>query len=183
MASQGSGFVVNYFEEERGSSVLYLLSTAAHVAAPGLQRIVLFPGASTPPAATVVGRNVQADLALLRIIEHGMDLVVPLNLGTQENVLDVGTLSFASGYYPVGINHRWTGHDHGNNLRHGEWVSRVWVGTRHSNDPMTTIQRIRMKQWQDAPMQTLRLWLLRMLPWQEACRADRWWTQTESFWG
>jgi S1-C subfamily serine protease len=103
MTSQGSGFVVDWKDDSPERRSVYLL-TAAHVAAPGLQLTVLFPSqGATPHSASVVGRNVQSDLALIRIDTEATDLEFgkPLKLSTQEKV-DVGTLSFANGY-PAGI--------------------------------------------------------------------------------
>jgi S1-C subfamily serine protease/ATP-dependent Clp protease adapter protein ClpS len=108
MTSQGSGFVVDWKDDYPSESRSVYLLTAAHVAAPGLQLTVLFPSqGATPHSATVVGRNAQSDVALIRIElndTEATDLELvgkPLQLWTQEKV-DVGTLSFASGY-PAGI--------------------------------------------------------------------------------
>ena len=108
MTSQGSAFVV-----ETTPDHVYLL-TAAHVAAPGLSLLVSFPypeNTLTPHPqdqpneiqATVMGRDVPSDVALIRIpAQHRTFQPLPFVTSTTTTTTPVGTLCFASGY-PGGI--------------------------------------------------------------------------------
>ena len=100
ITSQGTGFVVNYNDDEQ---YVYLL-TAAHVASPGLGLTVCFPDATATAyyAATVVGRDIDSDVALIRFkTDNSTRTYQPLQLSLNETI-PVGTLAFASGY-PSGI--------------------------------------------------------------------------------
>lgn len=88
MTTRGSGFVVSLDDD-----YTYLI-TAAHVAAPGLEIGLAFPGDSEDRPATVVKRNQTLDLALLKIDKD--DDLTCLDIMTQ--LPPVGTLAFAHGY-------------------------------------------------------------------------------------
>jgi S1-C subfamily serine protease len=68
MTSRGSGFVVDFNEQEDDPSTTYVL-TAAHVALPGYQISCQLEGAEglRQYPASIVGRNATLDLALLRL--------------------------------------------------------------------------------------------------------------------
>lgn len=105
MTSQGSAFVVEITPDH-----VYLL-TAAHVAAPGLSLLVSFPypekTLTNQPQyqpndiqATVMGRDIPSDVALIRIPAQNRTFQ-SLPFATTTTTA-VGTLCFASGY-PGGI--------------------------------------------------------------------------------
>jgi S1-C subfamily serine protease len=97
MKTRGSGFVVDFpLEEESVTKNKYThLVTAAHVAAPGFDIGLAFPGDSEDRPATVIGRNQTLDLALLRIDKVEQNLT---SLPIAQDLPPVGTLAFAHGY-------------------------------------------------------------------------------------
>lgn len=127
--ARGSGFVVDFPPTStntgannangvgnddagrRRQDAIYLL-TAAHVAAPGYRIEVLFSNSTDSVAASVVGRNSRADLALLKVevVPAAEDNIInddisehhlPLQLSSDE--VEVGNPSFAIGYPSGGI--------------------------------------------------------------------------------
>ncbi|KAL7489286.1 hypothetical protein ACHAW6_014877 [Cyclotella cf. meneghiniana] len=119
--ARGSGFVVDFNLNDKNNDHgeayrrdVYLL-TAAHVALPGHRIQVVFHEdrnnqndylnrESVSMPATVVGRNVPSDLALLRVHLDAEDFVPPppLVLATQSTAA-VGTPAYAMGYPSGGI--------------------------------------------------------------------------------
>ncbi|CAB9524997.1 Serine protease [Seminavis robusta] len=96
MTTRGSGFIVDAEEFHLDSPSLYTyLITAAHVAAPGFDIGLAFPGESQNAPATVVGRNQTLDLALLRIDKSAN---VPPSLAIATDLPPTGTTAFAHGY-------------------------------------------------------------------------------------
>jgi S1-C subfamily serine protease len=105
--ARGSGFVIDLPYVECGdnnnsndSNYIYLL-TAAHVASPGTRIEISFSGNNSNPnrrrrrPATVIGRNITLDLALIRADRFPED---PVSLLISPTTPEVGSLAFAHGY-------------------------------------------------------------------------------------
>lgn len=114
ITSRGTGFVVGFpsFEESKEEGGFVHVLTAAHVASPGTRLSVSFNSApEIEVPASIVGRDVGADLALIRVeLPGGSDgavTVPPPPLQFYEGETDksnppIGTLAFACGY-PSGM--------------------------------------------------------------------------------
>jgi S1-C subfamily serine protease len=90
MTARGSGFVID-FNTTSTNEYTYLV-TAAHVAAPGFEIEIKLGDTSRP--ATVVGRNITLDLALIRTDK--IEGVQGLEIAS--DIPEVGTIAFAHGY-------------------------------------------------------------------------------------
>jgi S1-C subfamily serine protease len=89
MTARGSGFAINF---NTSSTEYTYFVTAAHVAAPGFDIEIKLGEISRP--ATVVGRNITLDLALIRTdkIQN-----IP-SLDIASDIPEVGSIAFAHGY-------------------------------------------------------------------------------------
>jgi len=90
MTARGSGFVID-FNTTSSTEYTYFV-TAAHVAAPGFDIEIKLGDVSRP--ATVVGRNITLDLALIRTDKiQGIQ-----GLEIASDIPEVGTIAFAHGF-------------------------------------------------------------------------------------
>lgn len=91
MTARGSGFVVDFNTTTSSAEYTYFV-TAAHVAAPGFEIEIKLGDVSRP--ATVVGRNITLDLALIRT-----DKIQSIQgLEIASDIPEVGTIAFAHGF-------------------------------------------------------------------------------------
>ena len=90
--ARGSGFIIDL---EHSDDYIYLL-TAAHVASPGTRIEISFSGSgNNRRPATVIGRNITLDLALIRVDRVSGD---PSGLVISQETPEVGSIAFAHGY-------------------------------------------------------------------------------------
>jgi S1-C subfamily serine protease len=115
--ARGSGFVIDFSIENRaesdassGDDCIYLL-TAAHVALPGYRiQAVFYPNNNSENEesvllpATVIGRDIQSDLALLKVNITGSQFMSPRPLVlSNQTKATIGTPTYAVGYPSGGM--------------------------------------------------------------------------------
>jgi S1-C subfamily serine protease len=103
MTARGSGFVIDWNNDQDKNNTNTYLLTAAHVAAPGWQLDVSFDDDSnnTSYSATVIGRNDTLDLALIRLQNNNNESLENNHfkaLTLASSIPPVGSVVFCNGH-------------------------------------------------------------------------------------